>query len=531
VAPVLAASGNRSPIAVTISARDITEVRETAAREQAALEASRLKSLFLANMSHEIRTPMNGVIGMAAVLRRTELSAEQQECVDLIQSAADSLLRVINDVLDFSKIEAGKLEVESHEFDFGTLLSETLRPMEFTARGKGLKLEHALVGAPSTRVVGDPGRIRQILTNLVGNAVKFTDQGVVRVRASFASRPGSLPLQLRVEVEDTGPGIEAQARGRIFQPFTQADPSTARRHGGTGLGLSISARLVELLGGTLGFESEPGRGSLFWFEVPLGLGAPRESGAGGSPERSPAPAPRAGGRVLVAEDNPVNQQVVLRMFARMGIEAEAADGGEAALQAIRRGGYALVLMDCHMPGMDGFEAARRIRAETEPAIRDLPIIALTADAMKGVREACFEAGMDDFLPKPLDIEMLESTVPARSGSGPSWICREGRARWPRWSGSTCALRPSAWSASSAHSTRATREGWRSRRIASGLRALRSAPRGSRRPQGRSKRGPARAGSTLCAVCSRGSAPSSGASSRSFGSWRRTPECRIIAAWR
>jgi len=375
------------------------------ARDQA-LEASRLKSEFLANMSHEVRTPMNGVIGMAALLSDTPLTADQREMTQVIRGGAESLLAVVNDILDFSRMEAGRMRIEEGGFDLPVVVDETLALLSPRAQAKGLALACEVdPGLPAT-LHGDAGRIRQVLTNLAGNAVKFTEAGRVAVAVRRLNLTAT-HAAFRVEVSDTGIGIPPDQHGRLFQPFTQADGTSTRRHGGTGLGLAISRQLVELMGGRIGFESEPGRGSVFWFELTLPLAAR----PGSARPWAPRAAARTGARLLVAEDNPANQQVTRRMIERLGHECVMVGDGAAALAALARGGFRAVLMDCQMPGMDGYTATRRIRAGAVPGVDPrLPVIAVTAYAMEGDRERCLEAGMNDYLAKPVLPEVLAQAL-------------------------------------------------------------------------------------------------------------------------
>ena len=377
-------------------------------------EVSRAQAQFLANMSHEIRTPMNGVIGMASLLEATALGPEQRDYVETIGSSGRALLRIIDDILDFSKMEAGRLELENVEFDPRQLVGEVARLFAPLAGAKGLELRAAVDDGVAALLRGDPGRLRQALVNLVGNAVKFTDRGQVAVRARPEAELEGAQL-VRFEVRDSGIGIAPEALGRLFRPFAQADGSTTRRYGGTGLGLVISKRLVELMGGQLGVMSEPGEGSVFWFTARLERAARPAAGAeaAGAVEAAPATAEapaaaRSRGRVLVAEDNPVNQKVAARMVERLGYAVDVASTGDEAVASVRRGPYSAILMDGQMPETDGFEATRIIRAlEGE---RHTPIIALTASAMRGDRERCLAAGMDDYVSKPVSPEQLEAVL-------------------------------------------------------------------------------------------------------------------------
>jgi signal transduction histidine kinase len=392
---------NQRLIAATERAREMAD---------AALSANQAKSEFLANMSHEIRTPMNGVIGMAELLLGEPLPALQRDYVETIRDSARALLSIINDILDFSKIEAGKFELERTPFDLRAALDDVVRLTALAAQAKGLKVSMSVDPTLPTVFEGDVGRLRQILINLCGNAVKFTSQGEIGIEVTLLESEAQSAL-LRFVVRDTGIGIPAERLGMLFKPFSQADASTTRRFGGTGLGLSIVDRLVTMMGGVTDVESWEGVGSTFSFTARLGI-ANVAASASQLPARVPNRDVAVGEerrRILLAEDNEVNQKVARRTLEKLGFWVDVVSNGVEAVKAWQTEHYDLLLMDCQMPELDGYEATRQIRA-LEREEKHIPIVALTAHAMQGAEAECSAAGMDAYLTKPFEPDDLRACL-------------------------------------------------------------------------------------------------------------------------
>ncbi len=427
----------RSKVSVFVELYRKSRILERQSQEL--MQANRLKGEFLANMSHEIRTPMSGVIGLAELLLRTKLDAEQQDLATLIRDSGLALLTIINDILDFSKIEAGKLNLDIHDFELNTIVEGTIELLHNAASDKGIYLKTEIDSKIPNILRGDSIRIRQVLINLLSNAIKFTSRGGISVKVSQL-RHDADTVTIGIFVIDTGIGLSERDKRLLFRPFTQVDGATTRRYGGTGLGLSISKRLVDMMHGTIDVDSTMGKGSTFTFTVtldrsPLSTGDQSDviiktdngkNQASSSQQNlkslpglttdDQAKAPDTVKLILVADDNKTSQLVTVLQLKQLGYVGHVVSNGREAVEAALKTPYSLILMDCQMPEMDGFEATNLIRRNETDIGRHTPIIGLTAQAMEGDRERCLQAGMDDYLSKPATLERLKSLVD-------SWVIR------------------------------------------------------------------------------------------------------------
>jgi signal transduction histidine kinase len=387
-----------------------SQAEQLAAASRRAEEANVAKAQFLATISHEIRTPMNGVLGTTELLLDTPLMPSQRRLVETAHLSATALLTLIDDVLDLSRMQASKLTLNPTTFELRALVNDAVDLMATTARDKPIDFGCALSPDLPERVEGDPVRLRQVLVNLLHNAVKFTERGRITLEVRERGAADGA-VRVRFEVRDTGIGIAADQFDSVFDAFTQVDASSTRKHGGSGLGLAIVKEIADLMGGEVGVDSRVDEGSTFWFEVPLRLVAPRST----EPERGGAgDVPSA--RILVAEDDAVSQLVVATMLKKMGCAVDVVADGEAAARSAASVHYDLILMDCHMPGIDGFAATQRIRSDVGGRSARTPIVALTADALAGDRERCLEAGMDDYMTKPVAAAQLAGTIRRWAGA-------------------------------------------------------------------------------------------------------------------
>ena len=410
IAPAEAKSFADAKPGLELHSRELVHRNQELTDALAAMAASELKNGFIANLSHEMRTPISGVIGLTEMVLDSQLTSDQRENLEAVKTSAESLLVLLNDILDFSKVEAGKLDIDTSPFSLRRTLRGVLKLLYVRSAGKAVDLSLSVAEEIPDCLEGDAGRLRQILTNLVGNAIKFTERGSVTIAVDTETRAADQVIA-RFSITDTGIGIPPDKLALIFEPFRQADDSISRKYGGTGLGLSISSRLVELMGGSLEVSSQPGRGSTFSFTLPLRVDRPAGCGVlnESTPQFDTCASDIAGLKVLLAEDHLVNQKIAVRLLEKQGCSVTAVATGVEALQAVANDHFDLVLMDVQMPEMDGLAATASIRAAEQGGSEHLPIVAITAHALQGDRTRFLASGMDGYISKPIrSLELLEA---------------------------------------------------------------------------------------------------------------------------